>query len=147
MSLPVHICAEKFEGNSSQLTRLSDFYSASCNVIMLHNTVSQLVIRILLKEQWNGIAWFHCMDKQTEDRSYAGHILFQPFKTLWLFHILPGLTLTNFMFCPAECTRFSLWIWEKAAIISPYSINWLILYLRLLCLLHGTNWVCNYNSG
>jgi len=56
MSLPVHISAEKFEGNSSQLTQLSGFYSASCNVIMLHNTVSQLVIRILLKEQWNRIA-------------------------------------------------------------------------------------------
>jgi len=41
-----------------------------------------------------------------------------------------------------------VWIWEQTAIISPYSINWLVFYNREgVCLLRGTDWIFNYNSG
>ena len=35
-----------------------------------------------------------------------------------------------------------VWIWEQTAIISLYSINWLVLYnTDGVCLLRGTDWV------
>ena len=41
-----------------------------------------------------------------------------------------------------------VWIWEQTAIISLYSINWLVLYnWDGVCLLRGTDWVFIYNSG
>ena len=34
-----------------------------------------------------------------------------------------------------------VWIWEQTAIISLYSINWLVCITETECLLRGTNWV------
>ena len=53
-----------------------------------------------------------------------------------LFHFLP--TQTIFM-----CF---MWIWEQTAIISLYSINWLVFITETECLLRGTDWVFIYNS-
>ena len=43
------------------------------------------------------------------------------------------------------CTSF-MWIWEQTAIISLYSINWLVFITETECLLRGTDWVFIYNS-
>ena len=40
-----------------------------------------------------------------------------------------------------------MWIWEQTAIISLYSINWLVSITETECLLRGTDWVFIYNSG
>ena len=34
-----------------------------------------------------------------------------------------------------------VWIWEQTAIISLYSINWLVFITETVCLLRGTDWV------
>ena len=39
-----------------------------------------------------------------------------------------------------------VWIWEQTAIISLYSINWLVCITQTECLLRGTDWVFIYNS-
>ena len=39
-----------------------------------------------------------------------------------------------------------VWIWEQTAIISLYSINWLVFITETECLLRGTDWVFIYNS-
>ena len=39
-----------------------------------------------------------------------------------------------------------VWISEQTAIISLYSINWLIFITETECLLRGTGWVFIYNS-
>jgi len=40
-----------------------------------------------------------------------------------------------------------VWIWGQTAIISLYSINWLILIIDTECLLRGTEWIILYNLG
>ena len=40
-----------------------------------------------------------------------------------------------------------VFIWEQTAIISLYSIDWLVFITDAECLLRGTNWVFKYNSG
>ena len=37
-----------------------------------------------------------------------------------------GLIFSNSTFCPHSIFMWSMWIWEKTAIISLYSINWLV---------------------
>jgi hypothetical protein len=39
-----------------------------------------------------------------------------------------------------------VWIWEQTAIISLYSINWLVFITETKCLLRGTDWVFIYNA-
>ena len=39
-----------------------------------------------------------------------------------------------------------VWIWEQTAIISLYSINWLVFITETECLLRGTDWVFIHNS-
>jgi len=34
-----------------------------------------------------------------------------------------------------------VWIWEQTAIISLYSINWLVFITDGMCLLRGTDWI------
>ena len=40
-----------------------------------------------------------------------------------------------------------VWFWEQTAIISLYSINWLVFITETECLLRGTDWIFKYNSG
>ena len=40
-----------------------------------------------------------------------------------------------------------VWIWEQTAVITLYSINWLVFITYTVCLLRGTDWVFIYNSG
>ena len=39
-----------------------------------------------------------------------------------------------------------VWIWEQTAIISLYSINWLVFITETECLLRGTDWIFICNS-
>ena len=49
-------------------------------------------------------------------------------------------------FCPHSVFMCFVWIWEQTAIISLYSINWLVFITQTECLLRGTDWVFVYNS-
>ena len=44
----------------------------------------------------------------------------------WSLYVPPGLTHTNSMFCPHSAFMCFVRIWEQTAIISLYSINWLV---------------------
>ena len=59
----------------------------------------------------------------------------------WLLYVPPGLTFTKPMFCPHSAFMCFVWIWEQTAIISLYSINWLVFIAQTKCLLRGTDWV------
>ena len=61
-------------------------------------------------------------------------------------YVPPGLTFSNSTFCPYSVFMCFVWIWEQTAIISIYSINWLVYNRDLMCLLRGTDWVFIYNS-
>jgi len=43
------------------------------------------------------------------------------------------LTFTNSTFCPHSVFTCFVWIWEQTAIISPYSINWLVCITESEC--------------
>ena len=45
------------------------------------------------------------------------------------------------------CPRFCYVTISQTAIISLYSINWLVCITETECLLRGTDWVFIYNSG
>jgi len=59
--------------------------------------------------------------------------------TDWVF-------IYNSTFCPHSVFVCFVWIWEQTAIISLYSINWLVFITETECLLRGTDWVFIYNS-
>ena len=40
-----------------------------------------------------------------------------------------------------------VWISEQTAIISLYSINWLVFITETECLLRGTDWILKYDKG
>jgi len=52
----------------------------------------------------------------------------------------------NSTFCPRSVFMCFVCIWEQTAIISLYSINWLVIITETVCLLRGTDWVIIYNS-
>jgi hypothetical protein len=52
-----------------------------------------------------------------------------------------SLTFNNSTFCPHSVFMCFVWIWELIAIISLYSINWLVCITEGMCLLRGTDWV------
>ena len=58
------------------------------------------------------------------------------------------ISIYNSMFCLESVFMCFVWVWEQTAIISLYSINWLVCYNRDgLRLLRGTNCVVVYNSS
>ena len=54
--------------------------------------------------------------------------------------------LDNSTFCPHSVFVCFAWIREQTAIISLYSISWLVFITETVCLLRCTDWVCIYNS-
>jgi len=60
--------------------------------------------------------------------------------TDWVF-------IHNSTFCPHSVFMCFVWIWEQTAIISLYSINWLVFITETECLLRGTDWVFIYKAG
>jgi ribosomal protein S26 len=64
------------------------------------------------------------------ERRYIG---IQPFKAHWLLYVAPGLTFTNSTFCPHSVFMCFVWISEQTAIISLYSINWLVSITKRQC--------------
>jgi hypothetical protein len=60
-----------------------------------------------------------------------------PYKAQWLLYVPSGLTFTN-SFCPHTVLMCFVWNSEQTAIISLYSINWLVFMAEKACLLRGT---------
>ena len=56
-----------------------------------------------------------------------------PFKAQWLLYVPPSLTFSNSTFCPHSVFMCFVWIWEQTAIISLYSINWLVFITETEC--------------
>ena len=48
------------------------------------------------------------------------------YKAQWSLYVPPGLTFANSTFCPHSVFMCFVWIWEQTAIISLYSIKWLV---------------------
>ena len=61
-------------------------------------------------------------------------------------YVPPGLTFVYPAFCPHSVFVCFVWVWEQTAIISLYSINWLVCITETECLLRGTDWIFIYNS-
>ena len=57
-----------------------------------------------------------------------------------------SLTSNNSTFCPHSVFMCFVWIWEQTAIISLYSIDWLVCVTETVCLLRGTDWTFNYTK-
>ena len=53
--------------------------------------------------------------------------------TGWVFKYTATLTFNNSTFCPHSVFMCSVWIWEQTAIISLYSINWLVCITETEC--------------
>jgi hypothetical protein len=53
-----------------------------------------------------------------------------------------SLTLHNSTFCPQSVFMCLVWIWEQTAIISPYSIDWLVFITRSAYCAVRTEYLC-----
>jgi hypothetical protein len=51
----------------------------------------------------------------------------------WSLYVPPGLTFNNVTFWPYCVFMCFVWIWEQTAIISLYSINWLVFVTETEC--------------
>jgi hypothetical protein len=57
----------------------------------------------------------------------------------WLY--VPSVQFNNYTFCPHTIYVF-LWIWEQTAIISPYSITWLVFITETVCVYGAVRTEC-----
>ena len=57
-----------------------------------------------------------------------------------------SLTFNNSTFCPHSELMCFVWISEQTAIISLYSINWLVFITETEGLLRGTDWIFMYRQ-
>ena len=57
-----------------------------------------------------------------------------------------SLTFSNSAFCPHSVFMCFVWIWEQTAIISLYSINWLVFITETECVYCAVR-TWTYNSG
>jgi hypothetical protein len=78
---------------------------------------------------WSGARWEgHCSYVKgtdlTTDGGYKRWFMW-PFKAQWLLYLPSGIAFKNPTFCLYSLFMFFVWIWEKTAIISLYSIDWL----------------------
>jgi hypothetical protein len=74
------------------------------------------------------------------------YIYIQPAKTQWSLSIPSGLTFNNFTFCPHRLYLCFVWISEQTAIISLYSVNWLVFITETECVYYAVRtWVFKYN--
>ena len=66
--------------------------------------------------------------RQSSGWLHAGyhHSVLQHFRAQWSLYVPPGLTFRNSTFCPHSVFMRLVWISEQTAIISLYSINWLV---------------------
>ena len=55
---------------------------------------------------------------------HSGHYMYRTVVTIYT--VPPGLILNNPTFCPHSVFMCFVWISEQTAMISPYSINWLV---------------------
>jgi hypothetical protein len=74
-------------------------------------------------------------------KHYSAENVTEHFNAQWLLYVPPGLTFTNSTFCPHSVFMCFVWISEQTAIVSLYSINWLVFITETECLLRGTSWV------
>ena len=55
------------------------------------------------------------------------------FKAYWSLYAPTSLPFTNSTFCPHSVFMCFVWIWDQTAIISLYSINWLVCVTETEC--------------
>jgi hypothetical protein len=64
---------------------------------------------------------------------YIYHTVVTIYTTQWSLYVPPSLTFNNSTFCPHSVFMCFVWIWEQTAIISLYSINWLVCITETEC--------------
>jgi len=60
---------------------------------------------------------------------HSGHYMYRTVVTI----CTTSLTFNNSTFCPHSVFMCFVWIWEQTAIISLYSINWLVCITETVC--------------
>ena len=143
--LPLKTLSDTISYPSSYLIQfLTPCWSKSCNVFVTYLQGNKMYLNYLQhvevrksKQMWSSqinvtlyrvSGWGkHCATASslTLINSQTVHILtlYSPVVTI----CITSLTFTNSTFCPRSVFMCFVWIWEQTAIISLYSINWLVL--------------------
>jgi len=74
---------------------------------------------------------------------HSGHYMYRTVVTI----CTASLTFSNSTFCPHTVFMCFVWISKQTAIISLYSINWLVCVTETVCLPRGTDWVLHIVRG
>ena len=75
-------------------------------------------------------AFWHTAWRKLNHLQPTGHYMNRTEVTIWTAHwplyVSPGLTVTSLRSANTAVFIYFVWIWEQTAIISLYSINWLV---------------------
>jgi hypothetical protein len=74
---------------------------------------------------------------------YSGHYIYRTMVTI----CTTSLTFTILRSAHTAVFICFLWISDQTAIISLYSVNWVVFITDGVCLLRGTDWILTYDSG
>jgi hypothetical protein len=97
-------------------------------------------------ERWSNVAVLNSLKPWTNQPTYLRSnepakkvteidgSLVQSSKAQWLLYVPPGLTFTNSTFCPHSVFMCFVWISEQTAIVSLYSVNWLVFITETECI-------------
>ena len=77
--------------------------------------------------------WWLVISINDHQAELFGGLIDWPFKAQWSLYVPSCLTFSNSTFCPHSVFMCFVWIWEQTAIISLYSINWLVCITETEC--------------
>jgi hypothetical protein len=74
-----------------------------------------------------------CLTRNHHNVALYVHCFSQSLFKVYFLHVLAVLTFTNSALYPHSVFMCFVWIWEQTAIISLYSINWLVFITKTEC--------------
>jgi hypothetical protein len=114
-------------------------YQSFVSALKFHNKISLSASAFLWsagQQNWRVI----CIDnilRSLNPSEFSGHYMYRTVVTIctarWSLYVPPGLTFNNPTFCPHSVFMCFVCIWEQTAIISLYSINWLVCITETEC--------------
>ena len=132
------------EGQSNRRTVTDETEQGTSDVFWLGNAKKEFVVKGLAAKKANSncvflrqiVSWTCSSDTNSRYMKLRQAVIQCPVVSLlngWLLYVLKDSISNNSTFCPHSVLMCFVWIWEQTAIISLYSINWLVFITESVC--------------
>ena len=114
-------------------------HGSRCNKQQIITIIAECkLLRLLCVKRNKGVHWgkscpYICLYLSVRLHLSSQQVSINSSKAKWVIYVLPVLTTSNSPFCPHSVFMCFVWIWEQTAIISLYSINWLVCITETEC--------------